>query len=89
MKKPFLKEQYKRKKLQWAKSYKSWTLGDWDKVLWTNESRFEVFGYKRRILSLSNIEADLSWECFGNNKTTVFGTGDLLKITGILKKRVI
>lgn len=26
----------------------NWTLSDWERILWTDESFFEIFGYKRR-----------------------------------------
>ncbi|CAK9804896.1 Transposable element Tc1 transposase [Anthophora quadrimaculata] len=49
VKKPLLKDQNKKKRLQWAKLYKDYTAEDWEKVLWTDESKFEVFGTKRRV----------------------------------------
>lgn len=35
-----------RKKVQWAKMHKHWILDEWSRVLWTDESMFEVFGSK-------------------------------------------
>ena len=49
VKKPLLRTQNKKKRLQWAILYKDYTAEDWEKVLWTDESKFEVFGTKPRI----------------------------------------
>ena len=49
VKKPLLRAQNKKKRLQWAILYKDYTAEDWEKVLWTDESKFEVFGTKPRI----------------------------------------
>ena len=49
VKKPLLRTQNKKKRLQWAKLYKDYTAEDWEKVFWTDESKFEMFGTKRDI----------------------------------------
>ena len=49
VKKPLLRTQNKKKRLQWAKLYKYYTAEDWEKVFWTDESKFEMFGTKRDI----------------------------------------
>ena len=41
-KKPLLKDTNKR--LAWAKKHEQWTLGQWKSVLWSEESKFEIFG---------------------------------------------
>ena len=46
--KPYLRLANKRKRLIWAKEHRHWTEEDWNKVLWTDESKFEVFGSHRR-----------------------------------------
>ncbi|CAJ0959886.1 unnamed protein product [Ranitomeya imitator] len=46
-KKPYLRLANKRKRLIWAKEYRHWTEEDWKRVLWTDESKFEVFGSNR------------------------------------------
>lgn len=43
-KKPFLSERHISKRLQWCKEKESWTLADWKKVLWSDESKFCLFG---------------------------------------------
>ena len=45
--KPQLK-QNNVKKLQWTKVPKDWTTEQWNEVLWTDESKFEIFSSNRR-----------------------------------------
>ncbi|GBM17720.1 hypothetical protein AVEN_56037-1 [Araneus ventricosus] len=40
--KPFLTSSNKRRRVASAKSHLSWTPSQWEKVLWTHESIFEV-----------------------------------------------
>ncbi len=49
VKKPLLNKANKLKRLHWAKQHKDWTLEDWKKVLWTDESKFELFGNKQSV----------------------------------------
>jgi hypothetical protein len=42
-KKPLLRDTNK-KRLAWAKKPKQWTLERWKSVLWSDESKFEIFG---------------------------------------------
>ena len=46
-KKPYLRLANKKKILRWAKN-RHWTEEYWKKVLWTDKSKFEVFGSQRR-----------------------------------------
>ena len=46
--KPFLRTVNKKKRLQWAKKHQNWTAGDRERVLFTDELKFEIFGSKRR-----------------------------------------
>ena len=37
------------KRLHWVKSYKDWTTKQWNKVLWTDESKFKIFESNRTV----------------------------------------
>jgi hypothetical protein len=37
-----------KKRLAWAKKHKQWTLEWWKSVLWSAESKFEIFGSNHR-----------------------------------------
>ena len=49
VKKPLLRKQNNVKRLQWAKAHKDWIIQLWNKVLWTDVSKFEIFGSNRRV----------------------------------------
>ena len=49
VKKPLLRKQNNVKRLQLAKVYKHWTIEQWNKVIWTDESKFEFCGSNRRV----------------------------------------
>lgn len=40
--KPFLSDKHKAARLRFAKKYKNWTAAHWKRVVWTDESSFEV-----------------------------------------------
>lgn len=42
VRKPFLTNRMKTARLNWAREHQSWTLNDWKKVLWSDESRFNL-----------------------------------------------
>lgn len=98
VRKPLLRQQNRRKRLQWAKAHKNWTLEDWTKVLWTDESKYEVFGSRRRIFVRRSATERLTPQCVaptvkhGGGSVMVWGcfamrgVGDLVQIRGILKK---
>ena len=48
-KKPLLRPAIVIKRLQWATQHRHWTPAEWSRVLWTDESKFELFSNKRRI----------------------------------------
>lgn len=47
-KKPLLRKANMRKRLAFAKAHVHWTLEQWYRVLWTDETKIEFFGSKRR-----------------------------------------
>ena len=48
-KKAIAKMAKKRKRLAWAMKHCQWTTENWKKVLWTDETKFEIFGSSRRV----------------------------------------
>jgi len=71
--KPLLRKQNKVKRLQWAKTHKNWSTNQWEKVLFTDESKFEIFGGKRRQYVRRQVGERMkeqcvvptAWRCFG------------------------
>ncbi len=43
-KKPLLSKKHRENRLKFAKSYKDWTISNWNKVVWSDESKFQIFG---------------------------------------------
>lgn len=41
-KKPWLSEENKKRRLEWAKLHKDWSHEDWSNVVWSDEANFEV-----------------------------------------------
>lgn len=99
-KKPYLKPINQLKRLKWAKAHKDWTKEQWKKVLFTDESKFEIFGSKRRSYVRRMPGERMSMECIqptvkhGGGSVMVWGcfggnkTGDLIQIEGIMDKKV-
>ena len=49
VKKPQMKKKNCVKRLQWAKEHKHWTIDQWNKVFWPDESKFEIFGSNKSV----------------------------------------
>jgi transposase len=91
-KKQLLTHVMKKKRLAWAKKYKHWTVEDWKKVLFSDETYFMVQGqhsrYVRKHRDENLTSAHISqtvkypvktmfWGCFSYN-----GTGSLVPVEG-------
>ena len=48
IKKPLLPKGNKEKRLKFAREHKEWQKNQWDKVLFIDESKFQIFGTNRR-----------------------------------------
>ena len=98
--KPLLRAVNKKKRLEWAKMHKNWGLEDWKKVLWTDESRFELFGTRRRVHVRRLPNERVLPQCIqstvkhGGGNIMLWGcfgnglTGDLVKITSTMDKHM-
>lgn len=98
IRKPLLRPQNKKKRMEWALAHRDWTEEDFRKVLWTDESKFEIFGSKRRIYVRRSAEEKMMPACVvptvkhGGGSVMVwgcfssYGTGELVRINGIMKK---
>ena len=43
-KKPYLKKEHQKRQLAFARKYQNWTIEDWKHVIWSDESKFQIFG---------------------------------------------
>ena len=97
-KKPLLRAVNRKKRLEWAKTHLTWTMEQWKSVLWTDESKFEIFGsrrrqFVRRLAGERYLDSCLtSTVKHGEGSVMVWGcfteggVGELVKIEGIMKK---
>ena len=98
-KKPLLRSANRKKRLQWARDHKNWSIDDWNRVLWTDESKFEVFGSKRRTFVRRRSNEKMLDACLtpsvkhGGGNVMIWGcfgngrVGNLFQIKGILDQR--
>lgn len=98
VRKPLLRRGNRQKRLHWARTHRNWTVDDFKNVLWTDESKFEVFGQTRRVFVRRSKGERMLPECIvptvkqGKSSVLVWGcfsnagTGDLVQINGIMKK---
>ena len=79
-KKPLLKDTNNKKRLVWAKKHKQGTSDRWKSVLWSDESKFEIFGSFLRICipTVKHGEGGVMvWGCFAGDTAS-----DLFRIQG-------
>ncbi|KAF2884085.1 hypothetical protein ILUMI_22087 [Ignelater luminosus] len=98
VKKSKLTARHKQNRLKWAKHYINWSIKKWNKVLWTDESKFEIYGSNWRVfvcrqMHEKTIEASMVPTIkHGGRSVMVWGclgnkrSGNLFRINGILKK---
>ena len=94
-KKSLLKDTNKKKRLSWAKKHEQSTLDRWKSVLWSDESKFEIFGSNRRVfvrhkvgerlisacvVPMWSIEEKV-WGCFAGDTVS-----DLFRVEGTLNQ---
>lgn len=92
-----LRHQNKKKRLVLAMKHYQWTSEDWKKVLWTDESKLELFGSSRRIFVHHRVGERMVPQCVtstvrhGGGSVMVWGclagsrVGDLSRGTGTLR----
>jgi transposase len=96
VKKPWINAKNRKARLNFAKLYRNWTIKDWEKVLWTDESKYCLFGsdgrrYVRRPDGHRNDPRYMTGTVkHGGGSVMVYGAfsaygvGPLLKIDGIM-----
>lgn len=95
-KKPWINTKNRKARLNFAKNYINWTVKDWEKVLWTDESKYCLFGsdgrrYVRRPDNHRNDPRYMTGTVkHGGGNVMVYGAfsasavGPLVKIDGIM-----
>lgn len=62
-KKPFLKNSHVKNRREFVKSYSSWTMDEWKKVIWTDESSLELGHNSRQVRVWRNEDEAYLEEC--------------------------
>lgn len=96
--KPLLRPINKKKRLQWARVHQYGTVKEWENVLWSDESKFELFAGNRRVYVRRMTGERGNEQCIvptvkhGGGSVMVWGcfggerTGDLVRVNGIMEK---
>lgn len=78
-KKPFLNKKHKADRLAFARQYEKWTKEDWKKVIWTDESSFEIGRNSRQIRVWRKSHERYDYKClaptFKSGRTSVMVWG--------------
>ena len=85
-KKPLLKDTNNKKRLAQSKKHKQWTLDRLKSVLWSDESKFDIFGERMIsacvVLTMKHGGGGLMvWRCFAGDTV-----GNLFRIQGTLNQ---
>ena len=75
-KKPKLTEKHKKARLAFAKKYESWTSDDWKKVIWSDESKFNLLNSDGKEYYWTNRPEELTEEAV--SPTLKFGGGGVM-----------
>ena len=69
-------DRHKLIRLNWAKEHKNWSVHDWNKVIWSDESKFNLFGSDGRVYIRRRIGADFHPDCI--QQTVEFEGGNVM-----------
>lgn len=62
-KKPFLNRRHRAARLAFARAHRHWTVQDWERVIWTDESSFELGKQTRQVRVWRRVHEKFESEC--------------------------
>jgi len=92
--KPLIRKINAVKRLEWAQEHATWSMQQWKNVLWSDESKFEIFGSHRKVYVRRGPHEKMLPECLtptvkhGGGSVMVWGSfgnnmvGDFLQVVG-------
>ncbi len=95
---PLISVKNRKKRLQWARDHSSWEAKDWRKVLWSDESKFNMFGSDGLVYIRRRVGEEYHPRCtvrtvkHGGGNIMVWGAfsglgpGPLVRIEGTMDK---
>jgi transposase len=75
-KKPKLTVKHKKHRLEWAKNHEAWTADDWRKVIWSDESKFNLFNSDGKEYYWTDRPSELTEDAI--SPTVKFGGGGIM-----------
>ena len=90
-KKPYLNKANREKRLEYARTYREKPLGFWNNVIWSDESKFNLFGSDAKVMDWRSTKEELEPRCtvptvkHGGGNVGCFsssGVGNLVFIDG-------
>ena len=75
-KKPFINEKQRRARLRFAKDHKDWTVEDWSKVIFSDESNFQLCPTSGRLMVRRRLGEAYKPRCL--TPTVKFGEGSVM-----------
>ena len=75
-KKPKLTEKHKKNRLEWAKKHETWTSDEWRKVIWSDESKFNLLNSDGKEYYWTNRPGEITEESI--KPTLKFGGGGVM-----------
>ena len=100
VKKPFVSAKNRRARLKFAKEHLNWTANQWSKILWSDKSKFNMFGsddikYVRRPIGLRNdVKYQVPTVKHGGGSVMVWscfsrdGVGPIYRVQGIMDQNM-
>jgi hypothetical protein len=79
VKKPFINDKNKQKRLDFARQHLEWTIADWSKVIWSDESSFETGKKSQQVKVWRQVGERMKLECLeptfrsGRSSTSIWG----------------
>ena len=53
-KRPFLSKKHRRMRMDFAEAHKDWTVEDWKRVIWSDETKYQLFGVRWEEMGVEN-----------------------------------
>ena len=74
--KPLLTDKHRRVRLEWAREREHWSARDWESIIWSDESKFNLIGNDGRVFVRRRVGEELLPEC--TKQTMKFGGGNVM-----------
>jgi len=74
--KPLLTDRHRKIRLKWAKEHKNWSIEDWNRVIWSDESKFNLIGSDGRVYVRRRVGEEFISDCV--QQTVKHGGGNVM-----------